>query len=1143
MADCSYARCVQERRFIKRELQKWNKDMVHIVGLERIAEELMGRRKWKLYQEVLVRSHSNSTVNQINNITETDVHCNNGEGNSSSLQENTQNSSRADNVSQQQQQELQNLKQCTIPQEKLENATGTVTSNKDNTDSKLNIEQSSEIGDFSLKTNKNVADKSHNNNSISDEADDREKLQTPIDWKPQENCYFCVDGKLLTVNDKGDLVAESGSVHTEPELANRTIIESDSDSSVCSEQEISNYNTPLNKINKQTPSVADLLRNSLLQQNMTSFESMTAQLATIASLNGLSPLYPGLIYNPFMHQMHSNATTTTESTSAESPGAKPSPSPVDLNTEQPLDLSAKPSTTPTLSNDPKQVFRAKPRLSTVAGRKTYTEDELQNALEAILSGKLGTRRAAVLYGIPRSTLRNKVYKLAMEQKREANLLNQASVLDDLDDDDDKELSGGEEDKLKDDLMLTPEEMIRLSSSRASSAAANLQKIFENNSPKSAESVATAPTPHQMQSNKSQTSTSTTSSPPLVNNPWLSPDVFSNLLLATGLMQQKYDDPAFQEILRSLLMRQQELMKLNTANQATSPSKATTADHLNNGKPTDSRNLMHNISLLQQQQNRLIKSETPDTVPTLDLNNADEAAALLKIPSYKLLAGSSSSTSGKNGDNINDSTPQTTPPLHSRSPQAHLSADISPPVNRQNNDSQSPPIPGIGSKGMFSLRDVIAKSINRTFSQQNAETMNKPSMDNLEYKRPSISVIRNLGGTDITKFATNPNMITSMHSHSHPHPNNSSSPSNLNNSGKGTRPKRGKYRNYDRDSLVEAVKAVQRGEMSVHRAGSYYGVPHSTLEYKVKERHLMRPRKREPKPQPLDSSGGSTSSISSVKSHDLAGTVSASMRGLDKASKSTMQTTKTPMKTPPFPAASENGLKMGLFDPSQLQYPPQLFWPHAPGFGGLPIDFPQRTSGASAAAFGGNAESYFATQMMRFQEDALRSNANNSNSKSESDLAKLNKKCKNERELTLENLYESGANGSFLDGIIRHSLDRKSESIPHGALLDQLVKNNRQSVCGDTENNTNNSNNKRAASPFSFVHQAIKRERTGSSSGDTDRESVERDISKESVETLLKFRDNLTLRMDEKNLKDSAEDLNGISLDNKSVRNTDADDSS
>lgn len=73
----------------------------------------------------------------------------------------------------------------------------------------------------------------------------------------------------------------------------QTIIESDSDSSVGSEPEIANYNTSLNKIKKQTPSVAELLRNSLLQQNMTSFESMTAQLATIASLNGLSPLYPG----------------------------------------------------------------------------------------------------------------------------------------------------------------------------------------------------------------------------------------------------------------------------------------------------------------------------------------------------------------------------------------------------------------------------------------------------------------------------------------------------------------------------------------------------------------------------------------------------------------------------------------------------------------------------------------------------------------------------------------------------------------------------------------------------------------------------------------------------------------------------------
>lgn len=45
---------------------------------------------------------------------------------------------------------------------------------------------------------------------------------------------------------------------------------------------------------------------------------------------------------------------------------------------------------------------------------------MQAALRDIQSGKLGTRRAAVIYGIPRSTLRNKVYKLANESKSRAH---------------------------------------------------------------------------------------------------------------------------------------------------------------------------------------------------------------------------------------------------------------------------------------------------------------------------------------------------------------------------------------------------------------------------------------------------------------------------------------------------------------------------------------------------------------------------------------------------------------------------------------------------------------------------------------------------------------------------------------------------
>ena len=91
--------------------------------------------------------------------------------------------------------------------------------------------------------------------------------------------------------------------------------------------------------------------------------------------------------------------------------------------------------------------------------------------------------------------------------------------------------------------------------------------------------------------------------------------------------------------------------------------------------------------------------------------------------------------------------------------------------------------------------------------------------------------------------------------------NSASPPTENSSDemeKRPRPKRGQYRlvlifeapmtisfrKYDKGALEKAVLSVRKGEMSVHRAGSYYGVPHSTLEYKVKERNLLRGKRRQ-----------------------------------------------------------------------------------------------------------------------------------------------------------------------------------------------------------------------------------------------------------------------------------------------------------
>ncbi|XP_051784215.1 ligand-dependent nuclear receptor corepressor-like protein isoform X4 [Erpetoichthys calabaricus] len=53
--------------------------------------------------------------------------------------------------------------------------------------------------------------------------------------------------------------------------------------------------------------------------------------------------------------------------------------------------------------------------------------------------------------------------------------------------------------------------------------------------------------------------------------------------------------------------------------------------------------------------------------------------------------------------------------------------------------------------------------------------------------------------------------------------------------KQPRKKRGRYRQYDHEILEEAISMVLSGKMSVSKAQGIYGVPHSTLEYKVKER--------------------------------------------------------------------------------------------------------------------------------------------------------------------------------------------------------------------------------------------------------------------------------------------------------------------
>lgn len=77
--------------------------------------------------------------------------------------------------------------------------------------------------------------------------------------------------------------------------------------------------------------------------------------------------------------------------------------------------------------------------------------------------------------------------------------------------------------------------------------------------------------------------------------------------------------------------------------------------------------------------------------------------------------------------------------------------------------------------------------------------------------------------------------------------------------KQPRKKRGRYRQYNTELLEEAIVVVMGGKMSVSKAQTIYGIPHSTLEYKVKERlgTLKNPPKKKLKLMSLAEEQGGT----------------------------------------------------------------------------------------------------------------------------------------------------------------------------------------------------------------------------------------------------------------------------------------------
>lgn len=631
-------------------------------------------------------------------------------------------------------------------------------------------------------------------------------------------------------------------------------------------------------------------------------------------------------------------------------------------------------------------------MTAVAGRRTYTEEELQAALRDIQSGKLGTRRAAVIYGIPRSTLRNKVYKLAMERERESHLVS-AVPLEDEAMEDDKELSGAEEEKEVEKALQGPllsmEDILRFSSNIDAPDTVKaflLQKVGKEGPELWAGLEHSAVGPY-----------------------------IQSILLAGQHKPTPENEymPMLPDLMRKMIAEEQ---------------------HLNNGDSEKPQ--------LQPSPSNSVKGVK---VEPQDMDTEESSSnVILKIPSFK------PTTSKNGGDSL------------------FGSAVVSPPVTSES--SGSPPImPG----NMLSLREAIAKSISQKF-QQSPEPHKIHSVDPvMDFKRAGFTPP--LQAMPVIKNHHEQSQVPQPNRNFQPamnKPQQNSSNNSSTSGGKGTRPKRGKYRNYDRDSLVEAVRAVQRGEMSVHRAGSYYGVPHSTLEYKVKERHLMRPRKRDPKPNPVDEK------IASMKSQEIRNNIPDKMKPVIKPG---------PQK---FPPTSPNGMKIPpMFDPAMapLGYtpPPFPFWPH-PSFSHLPLDYPRNPS---TSQYSPNQEFYASQMMQRLQEDSSRVHPNAAaatagpNNRAEPALAK------SAREMA-ESLYDgTGANGSFLDGIIRSSLesgvpssgDKASkedknvtpENMSNKALLDQLCRNSRitplpKASASVEPNSSGDEGYRKVTSPLNFV---------------------------------------------------------------------------
>ncbi|XP_047500544.1 uncharacterized protein LOC125046704 [Penaeus chinensis] len=579
---------------------------------------------------------------------------------------------------------------------------------------------------------------------------------------------------------------------------------------------------------------------------------------------------------------------------------------------QPLDLSAKSQLSikcelppPVSSHPPNNAvlfpFEAKTtpsldtKISSNRGRRkgdlskrSYTEDELQAALRDIQSGKLGTRRAAVIYGIPRSTLRNKVYKLATERERNKKLAEQSKAA-------------------------------------AAAAAAQEGQAFP---------------PYHNGVSAADVQGASSELPRLEDDTIASPESFRTLLknkMAEKLEEMSRkglgggDEKRVVESALKYLMENIPKLALNKDNKEVSTEFLSSisfypqlSDFIK--KVVEER---YNEEL-QRSKSRLNGSTEP---PATAADDARDESFDLNVPSYSLSC---------NGLQKGDSEPASTDSNHSSQP---LISSLSNP----------------------NLKEMIAQMIGQKLGCELP-----PAKDSALAGNSSSAAGKLHQPLSFTAAAD-----AKLNGEKREPAAKKGAAASTASGGKGSRPKRGKYRNYDRDNLLKAVQAVQSGEMSVHRAGSFYGVPHSTLEYKVKERHLSRGKNKSGTP-----TSGCSSPLAKAKKEPAKATADTTTTAAvaatidlteDEKSKAGEALEITPVTKkarvdgdsyPPFPPISSTPLSSAPMSPSPLGSNPILanpfsLWNSAPMVPPFLASYQQ--------------DSFYASHMIRrFQEAAAKS---------------------------------------------------------------------------------------------------------------------------------------------------------------------------